>query len=621
MSVAKAGSGPVLNPQLAAALQKPLERLKNGEAGISAQEVAAFLDQFRGHSTDQLRLVRQMIIGADPQAFNAFDGTKGNPLRGAPTPERLVRLLSGEAHGLKQLPTNVAEATAQLGDASDALWMAERLARPAVERLGQLGTTPKSLTVGQQQDFEAVFALGRRKAERDSAATALQGLQHLRPGGAPVFSPRLFELMQQPLGEGRPTLGDLILSLHEGKPGLELRDVPVLLDRLLDLNPYELKQLRRSIAPTKAMDPQYEALGRQNPLKGMATPEKLVAMLSGVCYGHEPQPTTADEARASAEKLREQASKSTGQSRADLLAQAGALDAVAERLASIKRLTGSQQRSWMVSVSLRSGIKGVASTGYEKIVGQTAVDRQTGKRETQFTNQVFVRSAVTLNSYTWAKHIKGKAEYGITLPYVYGAVGNPLFGPRVGFHIPLVASGTLGANGTVGLGVVFPTPVPLVNVGVTAYVTDPRLMAMLDPAFDAIDRVKQAVQPITAPISDLLENLRHKVQEPANDPGPVELWSTAPKADDISAGEVVSVTGPLSLRLDGQRLELTLAPGAGPANVQLATTAQRQLTLTLDGRTQTLPSSGGKTRVVIGDEKLWVQLGEGPGAKGVALER
>src|ERR1700733_427704 len=76
-----------LNPQLAAALRVPLERLKRGEAGLHLDELAKALDQFKAFPAEELRLARQLIIDADASSLELFKGTANDPTHGAPTPE------------------------------------------------------------------------------------------------------------------------------------------------------------------------------------------------------------------------------------------------------------------------------------------------------------------------------------------------------------------------------------------------------------------------------------------------------------------------------------------------------------------------------------------------------
>ncbi len=114
-----------------------------------------------------------------------------------------------------------------------------------------LAERPAVLTETQQNDFEALFAAARRDDERDRLAQTVINLGNLRPGGAAVMSPRVAAMLTEPFAEGRPTLADSVSALLSKAPRLEARDVPVVLDRLLDLNPFELKTLRRSLAPTK----------------------------------------------------------------------------------------------------------------------------------------------------------------------------------------------------------------------------------------------------------------------------------------------------------------------------------------------------------------------------------
>src|SRR6476620_3491522 len=116
---------PKLTPEAEAALRVPLERLKRGEAGLKIEEVARTLDQLEALGPADLRLARQLIIDADAASLELYRSTQKDPTRGAATPERIIQLLSGEAHGLKHLPTSLADAADQLskamGTTSDAL--------------------------------------------------------------------------------------------------------------------------------------------------------------------------------------------------------------------------------------------------------------------------------------------------------------------------------------------------------------------------------------------------------------------------------------------------------------------------------------------------------------------
>jgi hypothetical protein len=157
-----------------------------------------------------------------------------------------------------------------------------------------------------------------------------------------------------------------------------------LIDRLLDLNPYELKQLRRALAPTKDFDARYEALGEKNPLKGRASVEKIVHMLGGVGHGHDPLPTTEAEAKAIG------------------------LDDLGKMLGEIEWPTAKQQRSWLWEFSVRGGKKGVFSFGYEQMFERTAEDRRTHKRKWVPYEQVFLRTPMTLKDMIVTQSLSGE---------------------------------------------------------------------------------------------------------------------------------------------------------------------------------------------------------------------
>ncbi len=243
---------------------------------------------------------------------------------------------------------------------------------------------------------------------------------------------------------------------------------------------------------------------------------------------------------------------------------------LAKALSDIPRPTAAQQRSWIVEVSARSGIKGVFSFGFEEIFARSPEDRHTHKRHWEPANQVFLRTATSLNSITWSKRFKAQREYGVNIPYLYGSVGNPLLGARAGIYIPLVANATVSANGTLGMGIVVNTPIPLLHIGLNAYITDPRLLKYIDPALEALGRATAKVKPLLGPAIDAWENLVHKVKRPVEAPAVDWSQASASRATMVEDGETVTVSGPTDVQLGERRIELSLAPGVTrPVNVQL----------------------------------------------------
>jgi hypothetical protein len=590
---------PELRPQLAEALQEPIERLKRGEAGITLEETPHTKDVLESMTPEELRLARKMIIDADPEALKLSKGFRDNATRGAATPERIIKLLSGELHGHAELPADFEQAIGKYTDALVEAWHADGEASEAEERLGgALGPAPSALSPEQQHDVEKLFASAGLAAERDRMAHASHGFEALFPGGAPVFSERVLEIVAAPLSEGGPALHEHIADLLNGEPSLKPHEVPVLLDLLYNLNAYELKQVRRALAPTKEFLPRYEKLGEENPLKGRATPEKIIRMLGGIGYDKPPLPTTEAEAR-----------------------QDG-LEQVATALAGVKIPTARDQQQYIVGLSYRGGVKKIYSYGAEQSVIRTRRDRETGKRKWQPFNQIFLRTPVTLSTFTWGKDIKAKGELGVNGPFVYGTVGNPVTGPRAGFFIPLVFNTTISENGTVGFCLTLKTPFPFVHVGVSVYVTDPRLTKYIDPVLAAKARLRNKMKPITSPVADAWEAVAHHRWKKPKQKESVDWSFNSAPAQKVDAGETLTIDTLTEFEVGGRKLEIALAPGAWPVNLQVQPKGD-ELLVFIDGAEHALPvPEGGQARIAISNEEMLVQLDDGSGSpKGMKVER
>lgn len=541
---------------LARELADRAARLGRGEAGINATEVPGLIDRFRPLTAPERQMLRSLVLD-EATSFGATVADVRN-IRGEATPERLIGVLSGEVFGLPALPKTAEEAVRMLSSVRLQLFAVEEQARAAAGRLAGLPPKIGNLSDEQQADVSLLNERARLQADAEALTQVAQAFGELRPEGQVMHSPRLKSLLQAPVCADGPTLGELVDDAARGTAQMPLDLVPVVLDKLLDLNAMELKALRRTMVPKKSDEQRFVALGQENPLLGCVTPDNVLQMLAGVGNKRSPVPTTVDAARLGAKDA-----QATGDA-----SRAERYMALAEQLANVPRNRGLANTAFTFELSARSGMKGVYSYGYELFFERGAADRHTGKREHRAYHAVFLRTVATFNSYTRSGGKSG-VEWGVNPPYLYGAIGNPVLGPRAGVYIPLKGNLTFSGNGTIGVGWVFPIPIPGVHVGVNLYVTDPRLLVVGDPILECAVRTTRALKTMAQPVVDAVADWRQR-------------------RADKQGRDVVS---PLRLRLqesttadEGRATALPLAAGA---SVSLGE-SQQDAKVIIDGRTVAL---------------------------------
>jgi hypothetical protein len=300
---------------------------------------------------------------------------------------------------------------------------------------------------------------------------------------------------------------DRIAAFRKDGHALELAEIAIVTDRLLDLDPAQLNQLRDALIRLPEPHRLYGVIRRNKGDRGVASVEQILRILSGEAAGLGTLPVTVDElgrsiAAKETELGRMHAEQfalegTTPSTRiADLDKELEALREARQALSSIRRLSTLEQAGVTGALAIKVGIPGVVSLTLEKTESISKVDRRTNRRVTKGYTSAAIKGAYGYVELVFDGLRKPTLSWGATagLPYTVYSKNHPAYGDRVGIWIPLVMQAEISSRGSVGGMIVTPSVIPGLHIGWTLYVEHPAFAKVTTPIFGAVERAISAAK-------------------------------------------------------------------------------------------------------------------------------